>query len=577
MGQPDMPPSSAPQSSQVEPRKPAPSYRNVQTLPAQLLEHCTVCIEEQLYSQAIALLQSAVTAGNGTVRPANVPPPQHLSLLATLVVHPSMTTRTTSKEKHVAADEALRYLHHLNSLTSADASGLAKALQFRDSGSSRSKRARGRQSDISSDDENDDPGRIRSSYAKKESLFGNAEDIWAAVGWAFNCSVAHKNRWDRWRLWLEFMFDVLEDDLDARHRQAAQESPENKDKIFSKSLLATYLAPFIDQGRNPKRRIMRAILADGTQPSLNQFPSIYINETRPPKSKEDSKIGTKRSLDLDQGEFGDYFDSDSDDYSNDNDSTPGGPGAQQRRTSTRHSSTNASSRRDSPAASSTSASPPQNTTTTPLSTHGGPSSLTLRLRLLSLLTHFSSLAPTLFLDPEDLFDLYTEFLRPLPLPIFSYLLLSHTTASTNHNSVPVVGLDPNSLASLTQMLLRPLLSSQAPISNANSLTPESFATHFAPFAANVSNVNENSRVGVCVEVLLRLLWTEGAFTVVGEEVKGRVREAVLEGIRAREERAGGSAVLGDGRRRSAGGKVEGWEVLRAGGERLRGLLGMVLS
>ena len=103
-----MPPSSAPQSSQVEPRKPAPSYRNVQTLPAQLLEHCTVCIEEQLYSQAIALLQSAVTAGNGTVRPANVPPPQHLSLLATLVVHPSMTTRTTSKEKHVAADEALR-------------------------------------------------------------------------------------------------------------------------------------------------------------------------------------------------------------------------------------------------------------------------------------------------------------------------------------------------------------------------------------------------------------------------------------------------------------------------------------
>ena len=127
------------------------------------------------------------------------------------------------------------------------------------------------------------------------------------------------------------------------------------------------------------------------------------------------------------------------------------------------------------------------------------------------------------------------------------------------------------------MLLRPLLSSQAPISNANSLTPESFATHFAPFAANVSNVNENSRVGVCVEVLLRLLWTEGAFAVVREEVKGRVRDAVLEGVRAREERAGGSAVLGDGRRKSEGGKVEGWEGLRAGGERLRGLLGMVLS
>ena len=540
----------------------------MQTLPAQLLEHCTVCIEEQLYSQAIALLQSAVTAGNGTARPAHVPPPQHLSLLATLVVHPSMTTRTTSKEKHVAADEALKYLHHLNSLTSADASGLAKALQFRDSGSSRSKRARGRQSDISSDDENDDPGRIRSSYAKKESLFGNAEDFWAAVGWAFNCSVAHKNRWDRWRLWLEFMFDVLEDDLDARHRQAAQESPENKDKIFSKSLLATYLALFIDQGRNSKRRIMRAILADGTQPSLNQFPSVYINETRPPKSKADVKIGTKRTLDLDQGDFGDYFDSDSDDHnSNDNDSTPGGPGAPPRRASTRHSSTNAS-RQDSPASSTTAAAaaatptPQKDTSTTPLSTHGGLPSLHLRLRALALLSHFSSLAPTLFLDPEDLFDLYTEFLRPLSLPVFSYLLLSNTTATAT------VGLDPNSLASLTQMLLRPLLSSLAPISNANSLTPESFATHFAPFAANVSNANENARVGICVEVLLRLLWTEGALGFAGKEVKGRVREAVLEGIRAREEKVG----AGDGRRKSTG---EGWEVLKVGGERLRGLLGMV--
>lgn len=557
MGQSDIPPSSAPPSSQVEPRKPAPSYRTVQALPAQLLEHCTVCIEEQLYSQAIALLQSTVTAGNGTARPANVPPTQHLSLLATLVVHPSMTTRTTSKEKHIAADEALRYLHHLNSLTSADASGLAKALQFRDSGSSRSKRARGRQSDISSDDENDDPGRIRSSYAKKESLFGNAEDFWAAVGWAFNCSVAYKDRWERWRLWLEFMLDVLEDDLDSRHRQA-HESPNNKDKIFGKCLLAIYLAPFIDQGRNPKRRIMRAILADGTQPLLNQFPSVYLNETRPPKSKADSKIGTKRSLDLDQGEFGDYFDSDSDDN---NDTTPGP--APPSRTSTRHSSANVS-RQDSPA-SSTAATTPTNNPTSPLATHGGPTALHLRLRLLSLLSHFSSLAPALFLDPEDLFDLYTEFLRPLPLPVFSFLLLS------NNNKT---GLDPNSLASLTQMLLRPLLSSHAPVSNANSLTPESFAAHFAPFAANVSNAAENSRVGICVEVLLRLLWREGSLGFAGAEVKGLVRRAVMEGIKAREERVGSFG--GDGRRKT--GKevtVEGVESLRAGAERLRCLLAMV--
>lgn len=554
MGHPDIP-SSAPTSSQLEPPKPPPSYRNVQPLPAQLLDHCTVCLEEQLFSQAIPLLSSAITAGNGTLKPAYVPPAPHLSLLATLVVHPSMTTRTTSNEKQTAADDALRYLRHVNTLTPADESGLTKALQFRDANSSRSKRARTRHSgDISSDDENEDPGRIRSTYAQKDSLFANAEDFWAVVGWAFNCSVAHKNRWDRWRLWLEFVLDVLEDDLDSRHRQA-RESPQDRDEVLSKSLLAHYLAPFVDQGRNPKRRIMRAILADGTQPSMNLFLSVFTNETLPPKVKEDTKLGAKRSLDLDQGDFGDYFDSDSD-----SNTTPG-PQQKSGRTSTRHSSTNLS-RPDSPASPST----PQPPTilSTPLSSHGGSESVHLRLRLLALLTTLSSLSPSLFLDPEDLFDIYTEFLRPLPLPIFSFFILPTASGARTRT------IDANSLASLIQMLLRPLLSSAAPVSNANSLTAESFATHFAPFAANVSSVGENAKVGICVEALLRLLWTEGVLGNADEEVRRAVKAAVHEGVQVREEKASG-----DGRRKSAGKSAEEWRVLVAGGERMRSLLEII--
>jgi hypothetical protein len=365
--------------------------------------------------------------------------------------------------------------------------------------------------------------------------------------------VAHKNRWDRWRLWLEFVLDVLEDDLDSRHRQA-RESPQNRDEVLSKSLLAHYLAPFVDQGRNPKRRIMRAILADGTQPSLNLFPSVFTNETLPPKVKQETKLGAKRSLDLDQGDFGDYFDSDSD-----SNTTPG-PQQKSGRTSTRHSSTNLS-RQDSPASPSTPQPPP--TSSTPLASHGGSEALHLRLRLLALLTTISSLSPSLFLDPEDLFDIYTEFLRPLPLPIFSFFILP-TTNGTRRT------IDANSLASLIQMLLRPLLSSAAPVSNANSLTAESFATHFAPFAANVSSVGENAKVGICVEGLLRLLWTEGVLGNADEEVRKAVKEAVHEGIRVREEKASG-----DGRRKSAGKSAEEWRFLVAGGERMRSLLEMI--
>ena len=466
-----------------------------------------------------------------------------------------MTTRTTSKEKQAAADDALRYLRHVNALAPADESGLTKALRFRSGDSSRSKRARNRHSDdISSDDEHEDPGRIRSNYAQRDSLFANAEDFWATVGWAFNCSVAHKSRWKRWRLWLEFVLDVLEDDLDSKHREA-RESPQTRDEVLSKSLLAHYLAPFVDQGRNPKRRIMRAILADGNQPSMNLFPSVFTNETLPPKLKQETKLGAKRSLDLDQGDFGDYFDSDSD-----SNTTPG-PQQKSGRTSTRHSSNNLS-RQGSPASPSTPQ--PPTTPSTPLSSQGGSESLHLRLRLLALLTTLSSLSPSLFLDPEDLFDIYTEFLRPLPLPIFSFFILP-TGGGTRTRTI-----DANSLASLIQMLLRPLLSSTAPVSNTSSLTAESFATHFAPFAANVSSVGENAKVGICVEGLLRLLWTEGVLGNAGEEVRRALKEAVREGIKTREEKASG-----DGRRKSAGKSAEEWRFLVAGGERMRNLLEMI--
>jgi hypothetical protein len=84
-------------------------------------------------------------------------------------------------------------------------------------------------------------------------------------------------------------------------------------------------------------------------------------------------------------------------------------------------------------------------------------------------------------------------------------------------------------------------------------------------------VGENAKVGICVEGLFRLLWTEGVLRNAGEEFRRQIKGAVEKGIRAREEKA-----AGDGRRRSAGGKgVDAWAVLVDGGERMRALLGMV--
>ena len=124
---------------------------------------------------------------------------------------------------------------------------MGKLLQFGENGALRAKRARFRQSDNVSDGEDDKPDALRSKYANKESLFRNADDFWAMFGWAMNCSVAHKPRWYRWNLWLDFVLDVLERDLISRHVQTKQGPAipiQAQRTTMEASLIARYLAPY---------------------------------------------------------------------------------------------------------------------------------------------------------------------------------------------------------------------------------------------------------------------------------------------------------------------------------------------
>ena len=507
------PPSSLPQSRLVKSQ-----YRKAKPLPTQLLDHCTVCIEEQLYSQGFALLSSALTAGTGTAIEAHIPPTQHLALAATLIVHPQLTTRTTSPDKHAAADDALRYLRHVNSLLGPRHSGLDKAFQFEDSTSTRGKRARTRVSDVASDDESEKPGQITSSYAGKESLWANAEDFWSAVGWVFNCSVAHPHRWERWKLWLGLMIDVLEDDLEARMPEATKAYIESGStaaiqEVLKDSMLAQYLSP-IGEGRNNKRRLMRAILADGKSKSRAEFLEIWKHETKPPKQTQDVRFSKKRKLDLENGDFGDYLDA-SDEESLESSvhrsrSVTAFSNAQRSRA--------ASEDGDESDAESMGVKTPNGTNSRGgLESLGGIESIHLRQRILALLALFCSKNPDAFLDTEDLFDLYTEFLRPLPLAVFQQFALP---------TKPWLG--PNSQASLNQMLLRPLLVASAPAYNENSLTQAEFETYYARFAANSTTAVDNAKVSLLIENLLRLLWSSKSLTSTP-----KLRQLVEQGIAAR--------------------------------------------
>ncbi|KAK5719070.1 hypothetical protein LTR17_015404 [Elasticomyces elasticus] len=466
-------------------------YRSVRQLPYSILSNCEDGFSEQLYAQAILLLSVSLTSGTGMTRDAYIPPPHYFSFLATLAVHPLLTTRTTDTAKQAVADDALRYLRHLIKLVGPKNAELDQAFRFTEAkrhAGSRNKRVKTRTSAGPDDGLQIDPDVIKSTYATSESLWSNADDFWNIVGWAFNCSVVYPTRWRRWKVWLEMMLDVLEIDLE-RH---------TKDGTVSQSMFAQYLAPFSDAGRNSKRNLMRALLADGKQKSLNEFGEIWQNETKAPKKAKDEDVVRKRKrngLDLENGDFGDYGDE-----SSDEDSTTAALGRRSR------SATAKPSRAASP-------------------DEDGDS----QMRDVESIGIDAFGAGAIFLDVEELFDLLTEFIRPLPLAVFEYFACP-----------PQHYLDANAQSSLVQMLLRPLFqNSGAPNYDENTLTQDVFETCFAPFPAGTTSPSDNAKVSVAIESLLRLLWRNG-----GLVARQSLGDAVRQGIKARKDK-----VAWDGRRR----------------------------
>ena len=501
-------------------RTPQYSHRVIKPLPTQLLDHCTVCLEEQLYSQAFSILTNAFTSSR-----AHVPPPQYLGLAATLIVHPQFTTRTTAEDKHEASRDAYRYLRQaVRTLEGNPASGLRDAFRFegRSARSDRSQRYNSRPSRTSAAVNGNETthGQIRSPYADRQSLWKNSEDFWSVVGWAFNCSVLHKARWERWKLWLEPVLDAMENDLHACSVGRSDEGAELK-----KTLLVQYLLA-IGEGRNSKRRVMRATLADGTAKMLAEFGEIWARETKMPKASADSLPAKRRKLDLENDEFGDYFDNDSD-----NDNSPVSDSRKSTLTPTVSSlrqSKNASP--DLPDSDIEYSDDGQNdrtelpnSTSLSLDAFGGMDSIVLRQRLLSLLVHLSHLAPSIFLDTEELYDLFTEFLRPLPLNVFQQFALP---------TKPY--LDTDFQISLNLMLFRPLTTSSGQGRFANSISIEQFETHFALCTAVNHKVNDNAKVSLLVESLLRRLWQSDLLS--GRDM-GLLREAIESGIEARSQKA----------------------------------------
>jgi hypothetical protein len=136
-----------------------------------------------------------------------------------------------------------------------------------------------------------------------------ATDFWHIVGWAFNCSVVYRKRWKYWKVWLDYMLDVLDADWNEREVQdEADEVDQDHSKMRKNSLLVKYLSDV--KGRSSAlKRVVGSIFVDGGSEDLKTYPEVFANETQEVKSQNGQK--RKREDDFEH-KFGDYNDEEDD-------------------------------------------------------------------------------------------------------------------------------------------------------------------------------------------------------------------------------------------------------------------------
>lgn len=350
---------------------------------------------------------------------------------------------------------------------------------------------------------------INTDLAQSASVWSRAEDFWHAVGWAFNCAVLHPARWKYWRIWLEFMCQVLEDDWAERQRKW-EEDPGHDDGILEQSMMAQYINTS-QAGFGRHRRILRSIFADGGGTAVNEFREVFHNELKLSRKKAPKEKGAKKreaAVDIDAEEYGDFY------HTSDHEDEGGSSGRESKRPRR-----GAATRPKRTAATPTSHPTPDSPTpdsTLASSLLGDITSLALRQRLCHLLSAVSHAIPSSFMDLQDLYHLFVENIRPLPLPIYqsfvSPLALPYFSAAAH--------------STLCEMLLFRLRETAAPNTDDGYLTQSKLETCFLPFAAATPSLSDNAKISITLEALLILL-AESNMLQITDESKLLTKQGII--------------------------------------------------
>ena len=444
--------------------------------------------------QALEFLKALLTPGTASNAPrsALLPPSQHLAFIATLSVHPTLTTRAKSSERIETANLALQYLRLVIRHVGPVHETLRDAFVFHGRGklNRRGATTRRRTTGDNASPTAEQTQIIASELAESDSLWARSEDFWQLVGWSFNCSILHKRRWDWWSSLLGLMIETLEIDWIVRGQHL-------EDDALEKSLIVIFIKSGSDTA-GKERKILRAVLADGRARAVTEFGEIWQNETKVLKKDGAVKKAEER-IDIEADNYGDYMEEEDDADLEDSESEPPSPPAEKK------SGSNGS----------------MLDVTQSL---GGIDAVNLRMRLLSLLSKVSFALPQAFTPLNDLYHIFFEHIRPLSVPAFFSVM----------SPAGLCPFEPTAASTLTQYILRSIIAADAPLPPNDDLSQETLETSYLPFAANTNGITDNVKVSLCIETLLRLLDQHGALDWTPD-----LQDRAEAGIKARTAKAKG--------------------------------------
>lgn len=495
-------------------------------LPLELKQHCQIYLEENLHILALRVLGRLQSASIKTAVPAMnwtpckhdgnesiyCPPPNQLAFLGTLMVHPDLTTRLREDHWANVSSTALEYLRNILRSVGPVNARFQDAFRFGQS----LRRSRGGTPD--GYDAADDVGGEPQLYGRygKHSVWRRGQDFFNVVGWAFNCSVLYPNRWDYWRQWLEFLFDVIEADLEERtrldeqaHAQAGGEDGQCRYALLADSMLAGYVNQ--RNGRTGGLKwIVRVIFADGQDSSASLFQEVWDKEHKG-LSRNKTLKKRKRKINIEKGDFGGLLDDDSV-YSSQNSEPP-----------TPQKKKSFAEKHDASALESSYV-----------------ESIALRQRLFAMLSYLCHYLPKPPLDLPELYETYETQIRSLPLSLFTAFVDSTTSALREDSQISI----------LQDVLFHYMPSSAVNPSkvdaeryDANGTSPAILERSFLPYAANTIAAEDNAKLSILLEELVKIVWTDGT-----EQFSEGFYGAVSKGIKAREAKIKRKAVGTRGRR-----------------------------